>query len=137
MNRALRTSSIILMVLNGVSASVGGLLFIVDPSGNKLQMPTTWLKHSPFETFLIPGVILFSAIGIFSLLIAFLGVLKSRHYDKLVLLEGIILVGWIIIQVFMLQTVYFLHLILGAVGIILIVLGTLLNHAGNSLVKPV
>jgi hypothetical protein len=124
---SLRISSIILLAFNGASASAGGVPFMLDPTGSKLKMSTTWLKHSPFENYLLPGIILFSTIGVFSLVIAVVGIFKWSHYGRLVWLEGIILVCWIIIQATMLQTIYFLHLILGLVGLLLVLLGVLLE----------
>jgi hypothetical protein len=42
-----------------------------------------------------------------------------------VIAQGIVLVGWIAIQIMLIQTIYFLHGILGAVGLALIILGWL------------
>jgi hypothetical protein len=56
--------------------------------------------------------------------------LNLRNYHRFVLAQGVILVGWIVIQILLIQTIYFLHGILGAVGIALIILGWTQKNAG-------
>ena len=43
--------------------------------------------------------------------------------------QGLILLGWLIIQMLLIQTVHFFHYLLGAVGIAPILLGRLQKHA--------
>jgi hypothetical protein len=42
------------------------------------------------------------------------------------MVQGAILCGWIIIQMLLIRTIYFLHFILGGTGLALIILGILL-----------
>ncbi|MBX2946200.1 MAG: hypothetical protein KF725_10225 [Cyclobacteriaceae bacterium] len=44
------------------------------------------------------------------------------------MLQGFVLTGWIMVQMIMLQTVNYLHIILGSVGVLLIVSGLLLSR---------
>jgi hypothetical protein len=56
----------VLLLVNGLGALYGGFLLMVDPSGSKMQMPLSYLEHSPFSNYLIPGIILFIVNGLFS-----------------------------------------------------------------------
>jgi hypothetical protein len=61
-----------LLVFLGLSAIGGGGALIISPSGELLGgLPLSLLKNSPFDNFLIPGIILFIVLGIFPILIVF------------------------------------------------------------------
>lgn len=54
----------------GLSAIGGGGALIISPSGKLLGgLPLSILKDSPFSNFLIPGIILFTILGIFPIFI--------------------------------------------------------------------
>jgi hypothetical protein len=112
--------ALILLMFNGISAIYGGWSLIKDPTGGLLQLPVEWLQYSPFKDFLIPGIILFIFNGLFSLAIFVLTLMKHRHYELLIIFQGGTLVIWIVVQVIMLQTIYFLHWLCGGLGILLV-----------------
>ena len=53
----LRIAAIVLLLLNGLNALAAGYSFITQPDGRGLGMTTAYLRHSPFTTFFIPGLI--------------------------------------------------------------------------------
>jgi hypothetical protein len=55
---------VILLAILGLGAIYGGSVLIISPSGNLFGMPLSMLDNSPFTNFLIPGIILFSFLGI-------------------------------------------------------------------------
>ena len=59
-----------LLVFLGIGAIGGGGVFIISPSGKLMGMSLSMLNKSPFDSFLIPGIILFSVIGIAPMLLA-------------------------------------------------------------------
>ena len=59
-----------LLVFLGIGAIGGGGVFIISPSGKLMGMPLSMLNKSPFDNFLIPGIILFSVLGIAPTLLA-------------------------------------------------------------------
>ena len=59
-----------LLVFLGIGAIGGGGVFIISPSGKLMGMPLSMLDKSPFDNFLIPGIILFSVLGIAPTLLA-------------------------------------------------------------------
>ncbi|PKL81995.1 MAG: hypothetical protein CVV24_12430 [Ignavibacteriae bacterium HGW-Ignavibacteriae-3] len=113
----------------------GGICLILYPDGHLLQFPLHSLQNSPFNDFLIPGLILFFLLGIYPLLIfisffktaswKFMNIVNIYKDQKSVwsnsLYLGIILVLWIDVEMIYidysaLQTVY------GLVGVAIIIL---------------
>lgn len=58
---------ILLQVLLGIGAVFGGVVLIIDPSGGLIKLPLYLLDNSPFNDFLIPGLILLVTIGVLPL----------------------------------------------------------------------
>ena len=125
--KILRIAAIILLIFLGISALFGGGAFIIDPSGKLIQMPLSHLEHSPFSNFLIPGLILLLFNGVSSIVIIVLAIRKYRFYPELIILQGIVLDVWIVVQLIMIRSVSFLHYLFFTVGILLIISGIILR----------
>jgi hypothetical protein len=125
--KAFRVAAIILLLIVAINAIIAGYLFITDPSGSALKIPVSWLRYSPFHTFLVPGIILFTVNGLFNLIAAAAAIFRLKNYPALIVLQGILLSGWIAVQIIMLRDLNFLHVILGMIGMALFVLGNRLN----------
>jgi hypothetical protein len=119
----LKIVSLALLLFNGIGAFYGGLHLLMHPDGSSLGLSTDWLKHSPFDSFFIPGLVLFLVNGVFSFFVLWQVVFNKPGSGLYVLAQGAVLSGWILIQIIMLQTVYFLHYTLGAVGLALMLTG--------------
>lgn len=106
----MRAVSIFLLFFNAVSAIIGGIGLISDTTGQCLEMSLELLKSTPFHDFLWPGIILFSANGISCLVIGFLAIYKTKGYPWLIMLQGLILTGWLSIQILLIKEFYAPHL---------------------------
>ncbi len=127
MRRILLILSIFLLLLNGFGAIYGGWLLMKDPSGEMIRYPLSYLEHTPFHTYLLPGLILFVCNGLLSLVIAVIVFLGWKRFPLLIMLQGFILGGWIIIEVLMIRLWYApLHLTFLLIGALLVLAGTLL-----------
>ncbi len=128
--------SILLVVLHSflaVGAIGGGLLFIVSPSGDLSGLPVSLLDSSPFRSYLIPGLILFFALGALPAIVAFglvkqwswglaqrLNIYKDRHWSwTFSLYVGFILIVWIVAQVALIKELAVLQLIFISLGLII------------------
>ena len=120
MKTAIRNSSIILLYFVGISALVGGWNLTSDPSGKAMQLPLELLKNTPFQDFFYPGLILLSAVGIGCVIVGSLVILKAKYYPVLILVQGFVLTGWIVIQGAMLGTFNWLSIFYGTIGVYLI-----------------
>jgi hypothetical protein len=66
-----RNVLIALLTLLGIGAIYGGGLLIISPSGDLLGLPISLLEPSPFDSFLLPAIILFIILGILPILVSF------------------------------------------------------------------
>jgi hypothetical protein len=124
-----------LLLFNGTGALYGGWNLITHPDGSSLQLPLQLLNHTPFDNYFIPGVILFIANGLFSIATFVVFLLRYRNYAWFVVAQGLILTGWIAIQVVLIQTINFLHMTLGLTGISMIASGLLLKRLAKEAIK--
>ncbi|WP_428657854.1 hypothetical protein [Runella sp.] len=127
MIKALRFLAVLLLLFNGIGALYGGGSLMSDPTGQKIQLPLSYLQYSPFTDYFIPGIVLFIANGVLSMIVTGLVLIRHRHYAQFVVLQGAILCGWIVIQVLMVRNIYYLHYIMGFIGIALIGSGIILT----------
>jgi len=74
---------------------------ILDPTGQGMGMPPEMLDHTPFDSFLIPAIILGIFNGILSLVFAILILKRSRLGSWLALFQGGVLFVWLTAEVFM------------------------------------
>lgn len=127
---------LILMLFQGASGLYGGGALVLDPSGTFLQMPPGLLDGSPFDTYLIPGIILLLILGIFPLIV-FYGVWKRRAWSWAgAFLVSIALIIWIVVEIAMIgyHSEPPLQLIYGVVGVALLIL-TLMPSIGYGLIS--
>jgi hypothetical protein len=106
MKTLVKVICIILLLFNGIGALYGGFQLITDPSGAKLQMPLSYLEQSPFHDYLIPGIVLFIVNGLFSFVTVVAVFLRIPYSHWLVIMQGILLSGWIIMQILFVQFFY-------------------------------
>jgi len=107
----------------GITAIVGAVPLILYPQGDLMHMPLSMLQHSPFHSFLIPGIILLLVNGILSFIVLNQTLRRRKGYGWWVASQGCVLSGWIIIQVIMIQGISWLHFLYLAVGLMLIASG--------------
>jgi hypothetical protein len=93
------------------------------------------LRYSPFNDFFFPGLILLVTNGLFSFGVIWMIAVRYRLYPSFVILQGLILTGWIVAQVLLLRFFLFIHLIMGLVGIIIIVLGFVLKNLHEAKIR--
>ncbi|MDZ4711941.1 MAG: hypothetical protein SGI89_06395 [bacterium] len=67
--KSARNFLIALLAFLGLGAIGGGGVLIISPGGELIGMPLSMLDHSPFNNFFLPGIILFSILGIAPLLL--------------------------------------------------------------------
>jgi len=127
----LRIVAIVLMIVTALNALAAGYSFMVDPSGAGLGMSISFIQNSPFTDFFIPGVILFIFNGLLNILTSIIAIRKGKDYSLLVSLQGLILLGWIIVQLTMVEIFHPLHLIMGIIGASLIIIGVSLKNQDN------
>lgn len=128
MKKIVRIIAVLMLLFNGIGALYGGMSLITDPTGDRLKLSGSFLEHTPFDSYLIPGIILFCVNGIFSFVALASVLFKLKKEAIFVLAQGILLSGWIIVQIILIQYFYApLQGTLLAVGIILTLCGLYLK----------
>ena len=125
LNKTLRISAIILLLILGFAAIYGGWMLISDPGGQKLQFSLDLLDNTPFNDYLIPGFILFIVIGLLSFVVIIITILKIKNYAWFIILQGCLLIGWLTIEI-LLNNDFFspiLHYPCYIIGILLVTIG--------------
>jgi len=126
-NKTLNLIGIILLILTVLNALAAGFSMIVEPTGKDLGMTVEGvLKYSPFTSFLIPGITLFTSIGVFGMVTALYVIRKMKNYEYLIIIQGLVITGWIFFQVIFLREFNLLHFIVGSIGLFTIYWGYLL-----------
>jgi hypothetical protein len=122
--KIVRQLSMVVLILLGFTALYSSCYMITDPTGNSLGLPFYVLHNSVFNNYSTLGWILLFTVGISSLGIALLIILKIKIYSFFVMLQGVVLCIFIFVQM-LLVGVFFVQYILLGIGIALIVLGFL------------
>lgn len=124
---------IFMHLIVGIGAVFGGLVLVIDPSGGLIKMPMTLLEYSPFHSFLIPGIILLTVLGVFPLIVAFalmtgwhwnaadsLNIFSKMHWSwTYSLYIGFALIIWITVEVFFIKQVAIIHVVYIFLGLII------------------
>jgi len=129
-----RNFLIFLLGFLGVGAFGGGGVFILSPSGEMMGMPVSAIGSSPFTSFLIPGIILFTVLGIVPLVLVY-ALLKKPSWRlpeffnffpdmywawTFSIYVGFALIIWIQTEMIFMKTVHWSHTLY--MGIALVIL---------------
>ena len=109
---------IILLLINlivGLGALAGGYACLVDPL-TPAGATTEMLQGSPFSTFLIPGIVLFGLFGVGNLFSIILLLKQNKYLGYVAGLLGGSMIVWIVVQVLIIKTVVFLHVLFFIIG---------------------
>ena len=102
----------------GIGAMGGGFMLVKDPSGSALGVPLSLLEGSPFPNFLIPGIFLLAVNGVGSMIGAGLSFTRRRYAQEIAIVLGAILVAWILIQVVIIKSFSWLHILYFILGVV-------------------
>ena len=134
--------NIFLIVLGflGLGAIGGGVVLIISPTGELIGIPLSEFKNIPFNSYLIPGIILFIVVGIIPLLLIIallkkpesklaeqINIFKDMHWSwTYSIYIAFILIGWVHIELIFLQgVVHWLHTFYMFYAILIIIVALL------------
>ena len=109
----------------GIGGVPAGLIFILDPSGSGMGFSPELLEPTFLSSYLIPGLFLFAINGVATLIGAVMSFRRHPRAGELGVALGILLIGWIIVQVAMIGLVRWLQTHYFVVGGVELVLGWL------------
>lgn len=122
---------VLLHGLLGIGAIFGGGALILDPSGEMIGMPLDMMKVKLFSNYLIPGIILLVVLGIGPLMVMVelllkrgfsigekINVLRPMHWSwTFSMYTGFALIIWIMVQMYIIESVAIIHLIYVALAL--------------------
>lgn len=126
---------IFMMIFQSLSGLFGGIVLMIDPTGDILLMPLSFLYNSPFTDYLVPGIILFFVLGVFPSIASIglilntdwtsadkINIYKNKHWAwTWSLYTGIMLIIWITVESAMIGGGHFLQTTYDIVGILIII----------------
>lgn len=104
-----------LCLFTGLTAAAGGV-GLLSSNRDLRGPPVELLEHSPFDSFLVPGLLLFLVVGLGNLGAAALEARRIKGSELAVLLAGGALTVWIVTQLVMIRTISWLQLLYFLIG---------------------
>jgi hypothetical protein len=92
-------AAVVLEVLLSIGALGGGLVLMIAPRGEIMPLPLAALAGSPFDTYLVPGLILFGVLGLGPLVAARLAWLRHPLAPTAAFVVGVGLLIWVAVEV--------------------------------------
>lgn len=125
--KALKIICISLLFFLGITAVYGGYSLITDPTGASIQLPEQWIQYTIFKNYLIPGLVLLVMNGLMGIIIAISAIRQSKDNALYIHMQGLIVIGWIVIQILVIRQLFWLQFVFLGIGIFLIISGIMLN----------
>ena len=122
--KIIRNIFLIVLGFLALGAIGGGIVLLISPTGEMIGLPLSEFKNIPFKSYLIPGIILLSVLGLVPLLLIIallkkpesklaeqINVFKDMHWSwTYSIYIAFILIGWVHIELIFLQgVVHWLH----------------------------
>ena len=92
-------AAVALEILLSIGALGGGLVLKIAPRGEIMPLPLSALAGSPFDTYLVPGLILFGVLGLGPLVAARLAWLRHPLAPTAAFVVGAGLLIWVAVEV--------------------------------------
>jgi hypothetical protein len=118
----MKTILFILICFVGLTATVSGLLMISKPNGDTMGLSLSLLEPTPFTNYLIPGIVLAILVGAVNLVAVFFNIQRNANRYNWAIAGGVMISGWIIAQMILIQTAHWLHFLYLGTGVFIILL---------------
>ncbi len=113
---------LILLSFIALTSIISGIFMISCREGGILNLPISLLKDTPFNNFMVPGILLAIIVGGVNLVAIFYNLENHANQYNWAMAGGFIISGWIIAQIILINTVHWLHFIFLGMGILIILL---------------
>lgn len=126
-NRLIRIIAISLLLANGIHAMTTGYAFTIRPVWNLPGLTIPYLTPFSPENFFMPGILLFLILGLMSIIISIIALLRGAFYPYLISLQGVALLVWTLSQIIFLGFLHPMLVVIGIISIMLIPIGFFLK----------
>jgi hypothetical protein len=90
--------AIVLEIFLGIGALFGGIQFILAPDGHLLGVSLSMLTGTPFHSFLVPGLLLFTFVGLGPMVAAAITARRRAIGPLAAFAVGLTLIVWITVE---------------------------------------
>ena len=118
-----RLTLVITEAFVALSAFAAGAMFVVEPTGRLMGMTEATLARSPFRSYLVPGIVLFTVVGGTQALAAWSELRRWLRAGWLSVVAGVGLAAWIAVQVAMIGIGHPMQPSLFVVGVVIAGIG--------------
>jgi hypothetical protein len=118
----MRSLLFILISFIGVTSTISGLLLIGSRDGSLFNLPLSLLNDTPFKDYLVPGILLTIMVGLVNLLAVFFNMQRHANRYNWAMAGGIMVSGWIVVQLLLIDTVNWFHFLYLGTGILIFLL---------------
>jgi len=122
----------VLQIFIGITAVLGGFGLVSDPSGTKMHVPLELLKNSPFNNYLIPGLVLLIVNGVGNVLAGIVTFFRTRYTGYPAIFFGVFLTVYIAIEVWFIGMLNFSQPLYFILGLVELLLGLKLSNSGKT-----
>jgi hypothetical protein len=117
----MKTLLFILICFVALTAFSCGLIMVSNPGEKVLGLALDVLNPTPFKNFMVPGIFL-TLVGTVNLTAAFFNLQRSANRYNWAIAGGVMITGWIIVQMILIQTLYWLQFIYLGAGLLIILI---------------
>jgi hypothetical protein len=103
-----------------LTAIISGVMLLASPDGSLLQLPLGVLSGTPFNSFTIPGIILLFVVGGSNLAAMTAVMYRHKMGYSFSLTAGLLMIGWIITQMLMTSTSWWLQWVYLSIGMVVL-----------------
>lgn len=111
--------AVVLEVFTALGAVPVGVMFLSDPSGAVVQLPSGWIEATVFRTYFVPGLYLLLVNGIGMLVLAGLSVRRHWIAPWGTGALGVGLIIWILVEIVVMPATMVLTWLFLAIGLAL------------------
>lgn len=121
-----------LQLFIGMGAVAGALPMILTPLGSEEALSIELLRNTPFTSYLIPGIVLFSINGVGSLVASYFSLKRLKPAGIMGMVFGIALIIWIIVQLYLMGFASWLQPLYFALGTLELLFGVIIYRRNQS-----
>ena len=122
--RYILASLLMVLAINALGGGIYGM------TGAK-NVPKEWLNESFFDSYLIPGIFLFTCIGIPALLASIAVFRQKPHARKASFICAVLTILWIMVQVAIIGYVSWLQPVVFTAAVVIFILTAILPNHDN------
>lgn len=124
--------AILLLLLSGAGAFYASYNLYGQPDGSSIRIPLEILKHTPFQNFRIPAILLFVSVGVLSALAIVVTIFQVTYHAKFIIAAGLILTVWMFVFIVLAPEVYRTQYVVLAMGLGELLCGIALDRDASS-----